>query len=187
MFGCVIRGSDAFRVAGKWWWGGCSDGKVTKWQKSELRHKTKSSVCRAIFEAICPQRIPKPQQGPYLTISFFNCFHFNTPQSYKVRVIWGHIVLNVKWLTTNPSTTLSVIGKWWWGWGYCWRRWCWWWEWYCWCLLADVASDRSGLCSADSARHPRLHLRQDQVCKYYLQVHHHHHHHHHRHRHHHYM
>ena len=35
-----------------------------------------------------------------------------------------------------------------------------------WCILADVASDRSGVCSADSARHPSLNLRQDQVCKY---------------------
>ena len=36
----------------------------------------------------------------------------------------------------------------------------------CCSILADVASDRSGLCSADSARHSLVNLRQDQVCKY---------------------
>ena len=35
-----------------------------------------------------------------------------------------------------------------------------------WSILADVASDRGCVCSADSARHPTLNLRQDQVCKY---------------------
>ena len=114
MFSRVIRGSDAFRVAWEGWWGGCSDGELTKWQKSELRHKTKSSVCRAIFEAICPQRIPKPQQGPYLTISFFNSsWHwivFTSTHHRNRKLGWYEITIssqtsNDSLVTTNPSKT----------------------------------------------------------------------------------
>ena len=34
-------------------------------------------------------------------------FHLNTPQSYKVKVLWDHnVISNIKWLATKSSRLL---------------------------------------------------------------------------------